>query len=624
MIGPPVQSEHFPRITQLWDRRASLSSAEWTELYRRVQATLTGFQPQEAAALPDALEDLRHLYFVERVLNGRAANAPAHLDALRLHWRRFLLDLLQQHANGWKPTGADDGPHACAQAGGLADGLANIQDDDAQAELHADILRRYGVTPLQVQAGAAAFLQTLEPDMLLLLRHGAPPHRVASAHYHCGKLGLVHSQKGQPASAGRQTALPAHRRTLLGRWAASTLRLDADLNQGDIEAVQIVLDSLRALASSASPYPGKRSRPGMHGLTPALATVAARLGQAAGAADCSAHEPGLEIDGAGGFDNGVERRAPASGADWRALAVPAPLAALFERAANVGVLAGRPVGAGQIHALAGLPGMAGVLLDSWQPHSQLWRGWVVAPDPAYAGPSDLVIEERDAPVDPRAGLVLCGWQLELQSGQLGACLGVLSQERVQAVRWLARHGTKNKAAPQPGVIARCALPDGYVLSGTPLAQDDRRLAYRRLIGQGLTQCAVATAGNPGGLPRIGPAALAAANSPRGLKIFAALASAVVLFQFGWIVALRQPPWGAATTSAPAPEYRGVDPQAARLVRVLFRAEASETEIRNWLRRERLEIVSGPDSLGAFTLRLDDERQTLAPPAADNPLAKIYL
>lgn len=607
-----MQSEHFPWITQLWDRRDSLSGAEWAELYRRVLAELSGLRPQEAAALPDSLDALRHLYFVERVLNGRAATAPGHPGALRLYFRRFLLDLGRQPRplidsnfdSNFDPDSEPDGAQA-----------------EVQAEVQADILHGYGVTPAQVQAGAATFLHTLPPDMLLLLRHGAgggaPPRRIASAHYHCGKLGLVHSQKGQPASAGRQTVLPAHRRTLLGRWVATTLGLDADLNQGDIEAAQIVLDILCARALSAYPDRIDGGGAGRHGLTPSLAAVGARLAEAAEVAELAAPDPSdLE------FGTGPDNDNAASGAGWRVAAMPAGLAALFARAASVGVLAARPVGAGQIHALdglPGLPGMASVLLDSWQPQSQLWRGWVVTPDPAYAGPSDLVIEERDAPVDPRAALVLCGWPLELQPGQLGACLGVLSQERLQSVRWLAAHGTKNKAAPRPGVIARCTPPDGYVLSGTPLAQDDPRLAYRRLIGQGLAQCAVATAGNPGGVPRIGPAALAAANSPRWLKTFALLAAGAALLQFGWIMSLRQAPQAAAPA---APEYRGVDPQAARLARVLFRPEASEAEIRNWLQRERLEIVSGPDPLGAFTLRLDDERQTLAPPGADNPLAKV--
>ena len=49
--------------------------------------------------------------------------------------------------------------------------------------------------------------------------------QIASAHYHGGKLGLVHRQKGDADSAGRQIVEAAHRSTLLGSWVLSLLKL---------------------------------------------------------------------------------------------------------------------------------------------------------------------------------------------------------------------------------------------------------------------------------------------------------------------------------------------------------------------------------------------------------------
>ena len=91
--------------------------------------------------------------------------------------------------------------------------------------------------------------------------------QIASAHYHGGKLGLVHRQKGDSASAGRQIVEPAHRATLLGSWVLTLLKLrvgDA-LGARDMQAAQIVLDILCVAALSlhldpvsTSPNPDER------------------------------------------------------------------------------------------------------------------------------------------------------------------------------------------------------------------------------------------------------------------------------------------------------------------------------------------------------------------------------
>ena len=338
----------------------------------------------------------------------------------------------------------------------------------------------------------------------------------------------------------------------------------------------------------------------MTALTPSLAIVAARLPSPPSSADL--------------LDAEVSGDTP----DWRGIAVPEHLLQRFERRSDAAPLAVRPIAGGQIHLLARRPGFGAVLLDAWDSSRQRWRGWLVTPDAAYADACGLVVEQRDAPADPRAGLVLCDMPVTLAVTDLGACLGVFSQERLQAARWLETHGRANAATAAPGVIARVAVPgDDYALTGTPLSSElgkDGRVAYRQLLRQGLQQLQIASA--DAAAPQMTP--IKPANANRWLKIVTAVAASVMVVQSAW---LFLPKDQAVVGNA---EFRsgGSGVETGVRTRVLFRAEATEAEIRTWLRREQLEIVAGPDTLGAFTLLSRDRQKVLPPPGPGNPLAVI--
>jgi len=344
----------------------------------------------------------------------------------------------------------------------------------------------------------------------------------------------------------------------------------------------------------------------MTALTPSLAIVAARLPSAPSSAEL--------------LDAEVSGDTP----DWRGIAVPEHLLQRFERRSDAAPLAARPIAGGQIHLLARRPGFGAVLLDAWDSTRQRWRGWLVTPDAAYADACGLVVEERDAPADPRAGLVLCDMPVTLAVTDLGACLGVFSQERLQAARWLEAHGRANAATAAPGVIARVALPgDDYALTGTPLSSElgkDGRVAYRQLLRQGLQQLQIASADVAAPQTTV-PIAMPmrAANANRWLKLVTAVAASVMLVQSAW---LFLPKDQAVVGNA---EFRngGSGVETGVRTRVLFRAEATEAEIRTWLQREQLEIVAGPDTLGAFTLLSRDRQKILPPPGPGNPLAVIH-
>ena len=338
----------------------------------------------------------------------------------------------------------------------------------------------------------------------------------------------------------------------------------------------------------------------MTALTPTLAIVAARLPSPPSSAEM--------------LDAEVSGDTP----DWRGIAVPEHLLQRFARRSDAAPLAARPIAGGQIHLLARRPGFGAVLLDAWDSSRQRWRGWLVTPDTAYADACGLVVEERDAPADPRAGLVLCDMPVTLDVTDLGACLGVFSQERLQAARWLETHGRANAATAAPGVIARVALPgDDYVLTGTPLSSElgkDGRVAYRQLLRQGLQQLQIATADATA--PQL-KTPVKAANSNRWLKLVTALAASVMVVQSAWLFLPKE---NAVVGNA---EFRsGSGVETGVRTRVLFRAEATEAEIRTWLQREQLEIVAGPDTLGAYTLLSRDRQKVLPPPGPGNPLAVI--
>lgn len=354
----------------------------------------------------------------------------------------------------------------------------------------------------------------------------------------------------------------------------------------------------------------------MNALTPPLAVVAARLAPADESPDIV--DP---VDGDGDAD------ADGNGTDWRTVAVPAHLLVRFERSSAAGPLAARPIGAGQIHLLAALPGFGAVLLDRWDAPRQRWRGWLVTPDASYAGPAGLVVEQRDAPVDPRAALVLCDLAIDVAVGQLGQCIGIFSAQRLEAVRWLQQHGAASGAVAQPGVVARCAVLDDatdYALTGTPLLPGigiDPRQQYRAILLRGLAQLRIGVAPTtPVAAPLPSPLPLAIervqpANSPRWLKTVAAVAAGIAVLQAGWILS---PPLHEAPT-----EWRGGSGiEAGVRVRVLFRADVTEAELRTWLQQQKLEIVSGPDTMGAFTLLIKDKQQVLPKPGPDNPLASV--
>ena len=237
-----MQPESFLRLQDLWSRRQQLTQQEMAEFYQRTVAALVPYRPQNIEKLGEPLADLRHQFFIERVLDSDNTSPLDHRGALFVYFKRFIIDLLRKLRPA---TDITDPGVQCA-----------LSAPDAYAAALGD----YGLSVEDVRSAADHFVVDLPRPLILLLRHcgcGDMPvkelaEQIASAQYHGGKLGLVHKKKGQPDSQAQQLVGTAHRATMLGSWVLNLLKLrvgDA-LNARDIAAAQIILDILCTAALS--------------------------------------------------------------------------------------------------------------------------------------------------------------------------------------------------------------------------------------------------------------------------------------------------------------------------------------------------------------------------------------
>lgn len=130
-----------------------------------------------------------------------------------------------------------------------------------------------------------------------------------------------------------------------------------------------------------------------------------------------------------------------------------------------------------------------VLLLEPTANKEIWWGFMVSPETAYASYWDMVLEPHvDGPVDPLASLVQFWNPVHVYLPSTAGVIGQLPPERVQVARAMAAEfviATGNsppEVVPQPGFILwRKTLQDLPVLTGTPLGIDefaDPRLWYQ--------------------------------------------------------------------------------------------------------------------------------------------------
>jgi hypothetical protein len=121
-----------------------------------------------------------------------------------------------------------------------------------------------------------------------------------------------------------------------------------------------------------------------------------------------------------------------------------------------------------------------VLLDMHF-RSNLWEGWIVAPECDYATDQDMLLEQQDEPCDPLASMIQTWNRVTADVEDAVMPVGILSRARLEAVREVS-NGMISGAiiGARPGFVApTLTMHQHPVLVGSPLSTvSDRRSAYR--------------------------------------------------------------------------------------------------------------------------------------------------
>ncbi len=130
---------------------------------------------------------------------------------------------------------------------------------------------------------------------------------------------------------------------------------------------------------------------------------------------------------------------------------------------------------------------AGFLLDCQQESNpSVWKGWLVSPESDYAGPWDVLLDDRDGITDPLAGMVQTWHRVAMSLPAAPRILARMSIQRMQSIRAVSAeaqmqsvelHGAPG--AGRPGL--RLTLNGHTVVTGQPyVGEDDPRYRYHAL------------------------------------------------------------------------------------------------------------------------------------------------
>lgn len=272
-----------------------------------------------------------------------------------------------------------------------------------------------------------------------------------------------------------------------------------------------------------------------------------------------------------------------------------------------------------------------VLLDEMQTDGLSWTGWLVSPDTDYATWWDMLLDHRDEPFDPSAGMVQVWNRVCVAVPVKCMVLAQLSEERMADVRamskdFVAGH-TGGESDARPGFVAPRTLCDGrLVLAGTPLgdARDSRRV-YQSLYAEAASLHRIGAA-QVIVLPTRGSAedkkdevawaeAALVGNQKkpgrqrrlRGLAAWGIVLLVLVL----WILLLT---WAIKPNGmlSGTPSSGSVGESKDRIVRVRFQSAAQAGRLLEELADKRMRVLDGPDANGEYLVALplaDSEQLT---------------
>lgn len=208
----------FSELQDLWRCRDQLTEHQWTRLYHLVHAVLA------RARLYDGLEreDLIQGFFLDKVVRGRSSAVPERPAALLQWFARYQMSAHQ--AMVAEPT---------FNAAELA------EEPPAPVCETAEPLFRHA----RGQA-VQAFFDALNEQEKILVQHAhcddqsvlsvAQAHRVASAHHHVKRLGLVLTRHTLPAEWAQ---------TKLGRFVTRALGIPTDARDDLLQVLRLLCET---------------------------------------------------------------------------------------------------------------------------------------------------------------------------------------------------------------------------------------------------------------------------------------------------------------------------------------------------------------------------------------------
>lgn len=225
-------------LTEYWNRRSTLTEAEWRRFYVLVRAALLRCPASELAGLSDDKENYINEFFTDKLFFAEARGTfTLSGGALCGFFRNFLRDKLRTKppTTDFSALDTDDGrtfEEILADERGTRTSVSDFLHTTTVATLHES---------------AYEFLVGLEEwGRVMLRRHYCADEPIPmstlcrdipSYHYKSGQLGVTRGKK--------ETSLLGYEHTLIGKWLLS---LGVELKAENIEIVLFLLQVLCHLA----------------------------------------------------------------------------------------------------------------------------------------------------------------------------------------------------------------------------------------------------------------------------------------------------------------------------------------------------------------------------------------
>ncbi len=236
--------------------------------------------------------------------------------------------------------------------------------------------------------------------------------------------------------------------------------------------------------------------------------------------------------------------------------------------------------------------------------STRWQGWLVSPETDYATHQDVLLEPKDEPFDPIAGMVQTWNPVVVDVSKGSRVLAYLSESRLNAIREVAQGQCAGGGGARAGFVAPLKTNSGAtVLAGTRIAHpEDPRRQYQTLYQNAAQRLA----------QQFSPQASAKiiqlkTKRPLWFNVGLSLAASIVLAQAAIIANLmREHPNGSMEEQInKASEFRSVPqaPDTFAYIEVNFKPDAKEIDIRKVLTKLNASIVDGPDEFGQYRVKV---------------------